>query len=208
MVAGIWALAAADGSVSPPPRSESIPAPARRPGRRPGARVRRLRRRSWCRSRVRRWRQARSLPVAGRGVGELGETYTGPGAGDGEPDWTVGCGAGGAGGGGDGDGGVGEDPAGFGFAAGTGEAEQDPVGVAGGGGQFGVAVELAGQAVEAFGPVVVLDQERQGGAVVGPDAVAVGADDFAPLPGAAPLGPPCLEPAGACQIDYATWAPV
>ena len=88
---------------------------------------------------------------------------------------------------------MGEDAAGVGFAAGAGEGEEDPVGVAGGGGQAGVAVELGGEAVEAFGAVVVLDEERQGGAVLGPDAVAVGADDLAPLAGAAPLGPPLVE---------------
>ena len=116
-----------------------------------------------------------------------------PGAGDREPDRAVGRRAGYSGGGGDGDRRVGEHAAGFGFTAGTGEGEEDPVGVAGGGGQLGVAVELAGEAIEAFGAVVVLDEEREAGAVVGPDAVAVGADDLAPLASAAPLGPPLLE---------------
>ena len=98
-----------------------------------------------------------------------------------------------SGGGGDGDRRVGEDPAGLGLTARAGEGEEHPVGVAGRCGQPGVAVELAGEAIEAFGAVVVLEEEREAGAVVGPDAVAVGADDLAPLAGAAPLGPPLLE---------------
>ena len=65
----------------------------------------------------------------------------------------------------------------------------------GGGGEAGVAVELAGEAFEAFGAVVVLEEEREAGVSVGPDAVAVGANDLAPLSGAAPLGPPLVEPA-------------
>ena len=113
--------------------------------------------------------------------------------GDREPDRAVGSGAGCAGGGGDGDVRVGEDPAGLGLASGAGEGEEDPVGVPGGLGQAGVAVELCGEAVEAFGAVVVLDKEREVGAAFGPDAVAVGADDLAPLPGAASLGPPLGE---------------
>jgi hypothetical protein len=72
-------------------------------------------------------------------------------------------------------------------------AESPAVGVAGFGSQLGVAVELSGQAVEAFGAVVVPDQEREAGGVLGPDAVAVGADDLAPLSAAPPLGPPLLE---------------
>ena len=51
-----------------------------------------------------------------------------------------------------------------------------------------------GEAFEALGAVVVLDEERQAGVSFGPDAVGVGADDLAPLPGAAPLGPPLVEP--------------
>jgi len=55
-------------------------------------------------------------------------------------------------------------------------------------------VSGTGEAFEALGAVVVLDEERQAGVSFGPDAVGVGADDLAPLPGAAPLGPPLVEP--------------
>ena len=65
--------------------------------------------------------------------------------------------------------------------------------MAGLGGEPGVAVELLGEAGEAFGAVVVFEEERQRGIAFGPDAVAVGADDLAPLAGAAPLGPPLVE---------------
>ena len=141
---------------------------------------------------------SRPIVTAARGAtegegGELGEAEAWSAAGDGSQTAPSGCGAGCAGGGGDGDVGVGEDPAGLGLAAGAGEGEEDPVGVPGRFGQAGVAVELFGEAVEAFGAVVVLDEEREVGAAFGPDAVAVGADDLAPLAGAASLGPPLVE---------------
>jgi hypothetical protein len=132
-----------------------------------------------------------------RDVGELGETEAAKTGlrnvgSDGEPDVGVGGGSRRAPGGGDGDARVVEHAAGISLTAGGGEAEQDPVGVPGGG-QAGVARQFAGETVEGFGAVVVLDEERQGSAVLAPDAVAVGADDFAPLAGATPLGPPLVE---------------
>ena len=42
-------------------------------------------------------------------------------------------------------------------------------------------------------PLSYSTRNGEAGAAVGPDAVAVGADDLAPLAGAAPLGPPLLE---------------
>ena len=69
-------------------------------------------------------------------------------------------------------------------------------------GQAGVAVELSGEAFETLGAVVVLEEEREAGVGFGPDAVAVGADDLTPLPGAAPFGPPLVEPtAGRVRAD-------
>jgi hypothetical protein len=56
-------------------------------------------------------------------------------------------------------------------------------------------VSGTGEAFETLGAVVVLEEEREAGVGFGPGAVAVGADDLAPLPGAAPFGPPLLEPA-------------
>jgi prevent-host-death family protein len=120
-------------------------------------------------------------------VGELGEaepaTTVGAGVGvDGEPDGGVGGRAGLApgGGDGDGDGSVEERASGVAFAPGAAEAEEHPVGVPGGGGEAGVAGQLGGEAVEGLAAVVVLDEERQGNAVLGPDAVAVGADVWVP----------------------------
>jgi hypothetical protein len=81
------------------------------------------------------------------------------------------------------------------FAPRGGEGEEDPVRVPGGGGEAGVAAELAGEAFEALGAVVVLKEEREAGVRFGPDAVAVGTDDLTPLSGAAPLRPPLVEPA-------------
>ena len=167
----------------------------RRRGRRPGGRGRRRQRRPWCRAR--RWRGVEAdvtrrwgASATGRGGGERRWRRTG------QPD----SGVGGEAGcewrdraRGDGNVRVGEDPAGVGFAAGAGEGEEDPVGVSGLGGQAGVAVELLGEAGEAFGAVVVFEEEREAGLSFGPDAVAVGADDLAPLSGAAPLGPPLVE---------------
>jgi hypothetical protein len=64
--------------------------------------------------------------------------------------------------------------------------------MAGGVGEAAVAVELPREPVEGFGAVVVLEEERERDAAVGPDAVAVGAGN-APFAGAAPLGPPLLQ---------------
>ena len=69
-------------------------------------------------------------------------------------------------GGGDGNVRASQDSAGVGFAAGAGEGEQDPVGVAGLGGELGVAVELPGETGETFGAVVVFEEERQGGVIL------------------------------------------
>jgi hypothetical protein len=66
--------------------------------------------------------------------------------------------------------------------------------VSGRSGQTDVAVELGSEAFETLGAVVVLEEEREAGVGFGPDAVAVGADDLAPLSGAAPFGPPLVEP--------------
>ena len=79
------------------------------------------------------------------------------------------------------------------------------------GGQAGVAVELAGEAFETLGAVVVLEEERQAGVGFGPDAVAVGADDLAPLAGTAPFRPPLVEPAagsGASRAEQGAEEPV
>jgi len=61
------------------------------------------------------------------------------------------------------------------------------------GGEPGVAEELLVEALDALDVVVVLVEERQHGAGFALDAVAVASDDLAPLPGAAPLGPPLVE---------------
>ena len=67
----------------------------------------------------------------------------------------------------------------------------------GGGRQAAVAGELGAEALEAFGAVVVLQEERKCGVGFAPDAVAVGSDELPPFPGAAPLGAPLVEvPAG------------
>jgi hypothetical protein len=57
------------------------------------------------------------------------------------------------------------------------------------------ATDVSGtsQPFDTLGAVVVLEKEREAGIGFGPDAVAVGADDLAPLPGATPFGPPLLE---------------
>jgi hypothetical protein len=56
-------------------------------------------------------------------------------------------------------------------------------------------VSGTGEAFEALAAVVVLEEERQAGVGFGSDAVAVGADDLAPLPGTSPFGPPLVESA-------------
>jgi hypothetical protein len=56
-------------------------------------------------------------------------------------------------------------------------------------------VSGTGEAFEALGAVVVLEEEREARVSFGPDAVAVGADDLTPLAGTAPFGPPLVEPA-------------
>jgi hypothetical protein len=115
-------------------------------------------------------------------------------ASDREPDGGVGGSAGLARRGGDRDATLREDAAGVALAPWAGKAEEDPVGVPGRGGQVGVAGKLGAEPFETLGAVVVLEEEREAGIGFGPDAVAVGADDLAPLAGAAPFGPPLLEP--------------
>ena len=137
MAGGIWAVAVADGALSPPPRSEAIPAPA------PAAST--ATRRTSPPAPAATLAPSPDEAVASRPIvtgrligrrGELGEAEALPGAGDGSQTVPSGVRAGYSGGGGDGDRRVGEDAAGFGFAAGAGEGEEDPVGVAGGGGQL------------------------------------------------------------------------
>ena len=68
-------------------------------------------------------------------------------------------------------------------------------------GELGVAPELVGKPPQSFGAVVVFKEEGKSGAGLAPDAVAVGADHFAPLTGAASLGPPLEQVAVGLDAD-------
>jgi len=67
-----------------------------------------------------------------------------------------------------------------GLASSAGKPKQDGGVDAGGVGEEAVAGEFGGDAVGGFGVVVVLEEEVDGAAVLGPAAVAVGADHLAP----------------------------
>src|ERR1019366_3607197 len=196
MPGGMLSVAAADGRRRRHRGARRSPHRLPRRGRRRGGSARRHRPRPCCRGWRGRRRGRSSRPVEGE-VGQLGEANARAVASDRGPDRGVGGGTGGARGGSDRDATLCERPAGVEFAPGGGEGEEDPVRVPGGGGEAGVAVELAGEALEALGPVVVLEEERNADISLGPDAVAVGADDLTPLSGAERLrqGSP----------EFATW---
>ena len=80
-----------------------------------------------------------------------------------------------------------------GLAGWGGEPHQQRGADAGGGGELCVAGEFAGQALGSFGGPVVLQEEVDPPVVFAPAAVAVGADEPAPVLGAVVLGPPALQ---------------